>query len=362
MQRIRIWAIVHFTILTGLFLLLACSNSGPSGEAPGNEKDPSQELLSWFEENGQYINSDKVPSIMDARVVYSMREENIHIIDLRKPGDFQEAHIEHAVNLDASQVLTYFKESIQAAQFSHIFLVCYDLNISGYVSGVLRLLGYDNVFAMRFGMSGWDKAIAEEYWLSSVGNFMVGIMDTTGYPRHPAGAYPSLASNSNNGFDIAMERATEILQLPLEDYIITISELLKSPDSYYTICYWPEEKYYSNGHLPGAIQYTPKQSLGRDQYLNTLPLDKPVVVYCYSGQHSTFVAAYLRMLGYDARSLAYGANGFIHEVMAKTEPRPSRTFTEDLIQNLPLIRGEEDQKAAEPSGISEEKITVEGGC
>ncbi|HRY98386.1 MAG TPA: response regulator, partial [Bacteroidales bacterium] len=50
--------------------------------------------------------------------------------------------------------------------------------------------------------------------------------------------------------------------------------------------------------------------------LKTLPTDKPVVVYCYTGQTSAFMAAYLRLLGYDAKSLLFGGNGMIYDNMA----------------------------------------------
>lgn len=344
-----------------LFLAVSCSNKNGSDSEPAASAAKTLLLLDWFEKNGNYINSPEIPSIMDAQNVWAMREENIHIIDLRDPEDFREAHIEHAVNLQQTEVLDYFMRSIDAASFKGVFLVCYDLNTSGYVAGVLRLLGYDNVFAIRFGMSGWDRSIAEKYWLANISNLLIGKLETQGFPMNKPGDYPEIVASRNTGFEIALERAAEVLTHKPEDFNITIAEFLENPYGFYTICYWPEDKYMSNGHLPGAVQYDPKKSLSRDTHLNTLPLDKPAIVYCYSGQHSTFVAAYLRMLGYDGRSLAYGANGFIHEVMARTEPRPTRTFTENLIQNLPVVKGGIAEPV--PQKTKEfETITVEGGC
>ncbi len=354
---LRIAVVILF--LSGMFT--SCSRKGDSA----NDLMPSTQktllLLDWFEKNGNYINSPEIPSIMDAQNVWAMREENIHIIDLREPEDFHEAHIEHAVNLHQTEVLDYFMHSIDPASFKSVFLICYDLNTSGYVAGVLRLLGYNNVFAIRFGMSGWDRSISEKFWLANIGNKLAGKLETQGFPMNKPGDYPEISASGNSGFEIAMERAAEVLTHKPEEFNITIAEFLENPDGFYTICYWPEDKYMSNGHLPGAVQYDPKKSLSRDTYLNTLPLDKPTIVYCYSGQHSTFVAAYLRLLGYDGRSLAYGANGFIHEVMARTEPRPTRTFTEKLIQNLPVVKGGVAEPV--PQKTKEfETITVEGGC
>jgi rhodanese-related sulfurtransferase len=348
-------------ILLLLFTATSCSTKNGSEKESVASTEKTMLLLDWFEKNGNYINSPEIPSIMDAQNVWDMREENIHIIDLREPEDFREAHIGHAVNLQQTEVLDYFMHSIDPASFKGVFLVCYDLNTSGYVAGVMRLLGYDNVFAIRFGMSGWDRSIAEKYWLANISNRLVGKLETKGFPMNKPGDYPEIDATAATGFEIGLERAAEVLQHKPDAFGITIEEFLENPGSYYTICYWPEDKYLSNGHLPGAVQYDPKKSLSRDTYLNTLPLDKPTVIYCYSGQHSTFVAAYLRMLGYDARSLAYGANGFIHEVMARTEPRPTRTFTENLIQELPVVKGGVTQPAQEKTKEFE-TITVEGGC
>jgi rhodanese-related sulfurtransferase len=84
--------------------------------------------------------------------------------------------------------------------------------------------------------------------------------------------------------------------------------------SNYTVNYW-STTHYGAGHLPGAVQYTPKSTLALSQELKTLPTDKPVVVYCYTGQTSAFIAAYLQVLGYDAKSLLFGANGMMYDTM-----------------------------------------------
>lgn len=342
-------------------LLVSCTRDVDSISGSKASTEKTLLLLDWFEKTGNYINSPEIPSIMDAQNVWAMREENIQIIDLRTPEEFNEGHIELAVNVQAGNILDYFTNSIDPKAFKSIFLVCNDLNTSGYVCGVLRLLGYDNVSAIRFGMSGWDRSISEKFWLANISSHLVGKLETAANPKNKAGTYPGIPSSGKNGFEVALERAAEVLKHDPKDFNITLKELLENPDAYYTICYWPEDKYISNGHLKGAIQYEPKNSLSRETQLSTLPLDKQIVVYCYSGQHSTYVAAYLRMLGYNARSLAYGANGFIHEVMARTEPRPTRTFTEKLIQNLPVVK----QGATAPVQQKTkefETIKVEGGC
>lgn len=66
---------------------------------------------------------------------------------------------------------------------------------------------------------------------------------------------------------------------------------------------------YANGHIPGAVNVAPKD-LFTAAGLAQLPKDRPVVVNCYAGQTASQVAAALRMMGYDAYNLLYGAPGY----------------------------------------------------
>jgi rhodanese-related sulfurtransferase len=60
---------------------------------------------------------------------------------------------------------------------------------------------------------------------------------------------------------------------------------------------------------------TPKQSLKKEAQLKYLPTDKKIVVYCYSGQTSSQLVAYLQVLGYEAYSLSFGVNGFAYHAL-----------------------------------------------
>jgi len=358
-DNLRLFDVILITLL---LFTASCSSQTQEDDKAASSVEKTMILLDWLDANGNYIASEDIPSIMDAPDVYALRNDNILIIDLRSADDYKEGHIEHAINLQPAEVLDYFKYSIDPNGFKNIFFVCNNLDVSGYVTSITRLLGFHNTFAIRFGMSGWDREIAEKYWLANIGNSLLGQLDHNSFAKNNPGDFPAIAATGVTGFDIAWERAEAIIAEPVENYVISLDEMIGNWDKYYSICYWPEDKYLSNGHIPGAAQYNPKKSLSRETQLNTLSLDKPNVVYCYSGQHSVFVAAYLRMLGYDAKSLAYGANYFIHQVMAETEPRPTRTFTEKLIQNFPMVKGGVPPIKNSGQEIPTETVKVAGGC
>ena len=69
---------------------------------------------------------------------------------------------------------------------------------------------------------------------------------------------------------------------------------------------------YETGHIPGAYQFTPYSSLSMDTMLKNLPMDKTIIVYCWTGQHSSQVTFALNVMGYNALSLTYGANSLMH--------------------------------------------------
>ncbi len=144
-------------------------------------------------------------------------------------------------------------------------------------------------------------------------------------------------------------RATAVLEDGFGSVKVKIDELWENSANYYVINYWPEDE-YNNGHVPGAIQYTPKKTFHSTASLNTLPTDKPIVVYCYTGQHSAFIAAYLRILGYDARTLLFGANSFQNENLVKAK---KHGFTK---------KDTHDYEIEESEAPVEGATTEEGGC
>jgi rhodanese-related sulfurtransferase len=358
----------HSKYLTVLFLsLIAVLNSCDRSVQENEQTAPSSEktmiLLDWLEANGDYVNNrEEIPSLINPMDVYEMRDQNILVIDLRPEEDYSAGHIEHSINIRPPKVLDYFKNTIDPASFEKIVFVTSNGFVAGYVTAITRMLGFDNTFALRFGLSSWDRAIAEKYWLPNVSNKLVGKLDFEPYPKNKPGNLPTLAVNGTGGLEIAWERAAQLLENFTPEYLITVEEVLENQNDYYIINYWPEEKYMKNGHLPGAVQYEPEKSFRKNADLFTVPTDKTVVLYCYSGQHSNFMVAYLQMLGYDVKSLAYGANGFIFQVMADTETKPSRTFTEKWIHNLPLVKGGEITPAGNVNEIPTETVKVAGGC
>jgi rhodanese-related sulfurtransferase len=66
---------------------------------------------------------------------------------------------------------------------------------------------------------------------------------------------------------------------------------------------------YANGHIPGAYNI-PLPTLADPANLAKLPIDQPIVTYCYTGHDGQAAATVLRLLGYDVTNLDYGMMGW----------------------------------------------------
>lgn len=136
-------------------------------------------LLSYLEELGDYVNGRNFPSLIKAASVYEELTKNNLVIDLRNTETFAEGHIKGAVNVEFSKLPDYFINDIKPFEFDRIIMVCYSGQMSSYSASLLRLMGYGNVYAMRWGMSGWNKDFASGSWLDAVSSEYVEKLEIT---------------------------------------------------------------------------------------------------------------------------------------------------------------------------------------
>jgi rhodanese-related sulfurtransferase len=68
---------------------------------------------------------------------------------------------------------------------------------------------------------------------------------------------------------------------------------------------------YVAGHVPGAINIPYKSVADLANYTKfAVPPGKPIVLYCYTGHTGALATMALGILGYDAKNLLYGMNGW----------------------------------------------------
>jgi len=312
-----------------LFLFLAATAVGCTGNKSEKKSETPKEitappvigqetmlLLKDLEENGDYVNSQFFPSLIKASVVFEELGKNNLILDLRSPELFSKGHIKGAVNKRFNELPEYFQTGIKPFESDKIILVCDDGQVSSYATSLLRMMGYGNVFAMRWGMSGWNKNYAQEGWLKDIsGKYEDRLEITLNETPQPKGM-PELNTGLKTGKEIGDERFKKLFKDGTGDILITADEIFGNPEKYFLINLERKDK-YDDGHIPGAVRYKPESTLGFPDMMSTIPFDKTVVIYCGTGHNSGFATAFLRLFGYDARTLKYGNNSFMYDKMVK---------------------------------------------
>lgn len=317
-MRMKNTNFLWYLLLSAVIFVAGCSKDE---ETPTTTPVNESEVLATYLESTNcpygkdFVNTD-MPTITTAEDVHTLNTAGqVYIIDLRSAEDYAPGHITGSHNVALADILTHI-EGVDMDIYLKVAIVCYTGQTAGYAASILRLMGYEKVFSMKWGMCAWHADFASK-WNTAIanGNAYATQFTATATEKGPAGSLPTLSTGKTTGQEILEARVATLLTDGFSPATITNTVLFENLSNYYIVNYWPANHYAVPGHIPGAMQYTPKETMKLAADLKTLPTDKQVVVYCYSGQTSAFLAAYLRLLGYDARSLLYGANGMIYDMM-----------------------------------------------
>jgi len=338
-----------FLFLFGFLVLF----SGCSGNKKESKKEPVVEqvvkkpvvigsetalLLKDLAENGNYVNSNEFPSLIKASVVNESLGKNIHVVDIRSPKLFSEGHIKGAVNKKFEDLPVYFETSIKPFEFDKIVIVCDDGQVSSYTTCLLRLMGYGNVYAMRWGMSAWNNTYAQNGWFKDVSGKYEANLEKTPNEKAAPEKMPELNTGISTGAEIGSARFKKLFGEGPGNLLITADEVFSNPQKYYIINLERKDK-YEDGHIPGAFRYKPEAFLGFTDEMASIQVDKPIVLYCGTGHNAGFAAAYLRLFGYNATILRYGNNGFMYDKMVKQRTALSWVpFTKEDVNNFDVVK------------------------
>lgn len=315
--------------LFNLFLILLLSTfvvfNGCKKDEESNPVVPaineSELLAKHFEDNNLYIHGASF--VISAEAVRTNILTNVPqlIIDIRSAADFTAKHLKGAVNQTVAGLPAYFK-TITLANYNKIVIVCYSGQTSAFATSLMRAMGYgDKVVSMKWGMSSIDSTFAQSYWLNTIANGSSRVSEfvTTPSPaKNAKGSLPTLSTGKTTAAEILEARVNAVATEGFGAANISQTAVYANLANYYICAYWTNALYTDPGHINGSIQYDPTASVkvfANSVDLTTLPTNKTVLLYCFTGQTSAYVAAYLRLLGYDAKSIGYGANGMIYNTM-----------------------------------------------
>ncbi|MBM4175685.1 MAG: rhodanese-like domain-containing protein [Ignavibacteria bacterium] len=309
-------ATIFFIII--LTLLPSCFRDNPLEPLP--EISNSELMLVYLETHGNFINSTNSPSLISPEEV-NMNLEKYLLLDIREKVDFTAGHIANAKNIEMKNLFDYIK-SVDTSIIKKIVIISNTGQSSGYAACLLRLYGYQNVYSMNLGMGIWHSDFVNKLIESSKNARNIGRFTHQSFPKLNYVSLPALITGEKTIDKILESRIKLLLEQGWDNASIDIDTIMntyntdKKTIDYFVICYGSSSLYRMGdyGHPPGAVLFQPRLDLNSSAYLQTIPNDQKVAVYDSDGQTSAYVVAYLRLLGYDAKSILGGARSMSGEM------------------------------------------------
>ena len=248
--------------------------------------DAAYDYFNSFPSDSNVIKPDALFALMDA-------EEDMLILDIRRAEDYAAGHLKGAVNL--SFFTTAISDSLEKLPDDKpIMVYCYTGQTASQTTALLNIAGKMAKNIQSGFNNGISKVEGFEAYLETEEN----LLPDEGYPvdaeiKAALGAYyadkMAMDGTPFANFNLAPDTVKTIVDEQNDEYYIL--SIRRADD-------------YAAGHVAGAANIPYGQ--GMQEALVTLPTDKKIVVYCYSGQTSSQTTAVLRLLGYDAYSMSGG--------------------------------------------------------
>lgn len=303
LQFIRFFVL---TVLLSAFTLTSCI------EPEVEEVDYFNVMTTYMQANDMDLTDVATNWVVDGASLNTAGVTNYTILDLRTATDFAKGHIEGAINCTLGDVLTK-----AAATTKPIVMVCYTGQTAAWAHVALRLSGYSDSRILKWGMSGWNSIF--DSWTANISNRGVGNSNwsTTNTIATPVNyALPEITALDTTGAGILAERVAAMVAKGLQ--AVSSADVLATPSNYFLNNYWTAEDVNTYGHIKGSYRLNETLTLANDGFKNLDPSAK-ICTYCWTGQTSALVTAYLTVLGYDAVSLKFGANSMINEQLQKNK-------------------------------------------
>lgn len=317
----------------------------------------SGDLITYFETHGDFINSSENPALISAEQLYGTIDQSL-LLDIRSANEFAFGHIGGAININISELLDTL-ENRDLSNYLQIVLISATGQKAAYTVSLLRLYGFANIYSLDYGMGQWNELFSDVWINARDDSEYVWSFTTKYYGKPPLGnKLPALSFDNQEmptgnlihdrikSFltDQAYSKSTGTVAEIDKDFALRYQKFGRI----FLICYsesdlYDIKRYFKDaappvtwgGHFRSIPYYNPSYDFKASANLLTLPVDKPIYIYSYNGQRSQYITAYLRVLGYDARSVLFGAIGMLY--IRQDYSRFEKSFREEDIKNYPIV-------------------------
>jgi rhodanese-related sulfurtransferase len=168
---------------------------------------------------------------------------------------------------------------------------------------------------------------------------------------------PTSSATPSTTAPVAVKSESDVVKAAVADYLTHMAPNIKAADlqmkiaegdAPYIVSVRSAED-YAKGHIPGAVNM-------KFSDLATLPKDKDIVVYCYTGQSASFAAATLGIQGYNVSNLRDGMSSWSNDpdvYVRRFDPATQGNYAVETTSNeggsyaLPVLDNTASDDAAE---------------
>jgi rhodanese-related sulfurtransferase len=118
-------------------------------------------------------------------LVEHLKDQNILLVDIREPYEYDAMHIQDSLNVPRGILETAceydFEETVPElveARDKEVVLICRSGNRSIFAAEVLQQMGYQHVYSLKTGLRGWNEF---EQPLVDKDNYPVALDDADDY-------------------------------------------------------------------------------------------------------------------------------------------------------------------------------------
>ena len=290
--------------LTSVFLT-SCSDDDDSVDVTINS---TTDFVNYLDSHGKDIGTLLTGFYITAANV-NADLDGFYIMDIRtsdKDGngtvDYYDGHIEGAVFSSLGEIVN----DATNHGTKPIVVACYTGQAAAHAVMALRLAGYD-AQTLLWGMSGWTSTL--DYWTGACHQLNhASWVDSNAVETTTTHALPIPGFVGDTDDEIVMNRIDAMLAGGFKGIAGTtvLDSVAAGSEAFFINNYWAALDVGTYGNIDTAYRINPL-------VIENLDATKQIVTYCWTGQTSSMITAYLNIVGYNAVSLLNGANSMIYD-------------------------------------------------
>lgn len=280
----------------------------------------SADLITYTETKTTFFNGKDKPQLVKVDILYQNINEYF-IIDIRYEFDYQLGHVPGAINIKMKDIFDFLVEkNLPLSQ--KILIISSTGQLASYTSSLLLIAGFENIFSLDGGMTYWNSIFSNEL-INAQDNAVRYTRYHSSIQSSVAGSTPVILYESNPKTidEKIKERVKLLLNEPefnifisAEEFDLRYSRKTRSYGNAIVIyaqleSLYPTLRYGEVRNIDGpvsSILYDTPYDFSSNKSLLTLPTHKDIILYSDDGQRCIFITAYLKLLGYSAKTIKYG--------------------------------------------------------